>query len=508
METIIDADVTEPIGPVPRRLFGSFVEHLGRGVHTGLYEPGHLRSDARGFRLDVLDLVRELGPTVVRYPGGNFVSGHRWEDGVGPDRPVRLDPAWHSVETNEFGLHEFLAWAAEAGVEPMYAVNLGTRGVQEAADVLEYCNHPGGTALSERRRADGADEPFGIRLWCLGNEPDGPWQAGHKTAAEYGRLAAETARLMRMLDPGVELVVAGSSGPEMPTFGEWERTVLAHTASLVDHISVHAYFQEHDGDVASYLASGTGLERYLRVVAGIIDETTGALGLDKRIGIAVDEWNVWDQRHWNDVEQPRLRSRGWESRPRILEDTYTVTDAVVVGSLLGCLLRSVDRVTIANLAQLVNVIAPIRTVPGGPAWKQTTFHPFSLTARHARGHSLRLEVTTETTATAQYGPVDVVDAAVTFDESSAAVFLTNRSPTAPTAVRVRLRGATLALSEAWTLTTPPGLTRHATNTAYDHAVVPAELSEVDIKNPEEGTEISVTLPPLSWSVLCLGGARG
>ena len=502
----IEADVSDVIGPVPRRLFGTFVEHMGRSVHTGIFEPGHSTSDGQGFRGDVLGLVRELGPSVVRYPGGNFVSAYRWEDGVGPveNRPVRLDPAWHSIESNRFGLHEFAAWAEAAEVEVMYAVNLGTRGVQEAADVLEYCNHPGGTELSERRRANGADRPFGFRLWCLGNEMDGPWQVGHKTADEYGRLAAETARLMRMIDPGVELVVAGSSNREMPTFGEWERTVLEHTAALVDHLSLHAYYQEYDGDVASYLASAAALDDYIRTTGGIIDDVLAKAGLDKKIGISVDEWNVWDQRHWNDVEQQELIDGGWREYPRIIEEDYTVTDAVVVGSLLGSLLRNVDRVTMANQAQLVNVIAPIRTEPGGRAWRQSTFHPFSLTSALAEGNSLRLTVTGDTVHTGLHGRVDVVDAAATFDEDGrCAVFLTNRATVTATGVRLRVRGARLALTETWTVAVPDGHDRHLTNSVDAEPVRPVPLPGAIAGHDPEGTTITVTLPPLSWTAFRL-----
>jgi alpha-N-arabinofuranosidase len=226
------------IGPVPSRLFGSFVEHMGRCVYTGIYEPDHPAADEQGMRTDVLDLVRELGPTVIRYPGGNFVSNHRWEDGIGPreERPTRLDLAWHSVETNQFGLHEFMDWAGKAGIEPMMAVNLGTRGLQEACDLLEYTNHPGGTAWSDRRVANGARDPFDVKLWCLGNEMDGPWQVGHKTAAEYGRLANETGKAMRLIDGDIELVACGSSNSGMPTFGAWESTVLELCYDTVDYV--------------------------------------------------------------------------------------------------------------------------------------------------------------------------------------------------------------------------------------------------------------------------------
>ena len=217
-------DAAFALAPVPRRLFGSFVEHMGRCVYTGIYEPDHASADEDGLRTDVLELTREIGPTVVRYPGGNFVSNYRWEDGVGPreQRPTRLDLAWHSVETNQFGLHDFMAWAGKVGTEPMMAVNLGTRGLQDACDLLEYTNHPGGTYWSDRRIANGATDPFGVKLWCLGNEMDGPWQVGHKTAAEYGRLANETGKAMRLIDSEIELVACGSSNSAMPTFGAWE----------------------------------------------------------------------------------------------------------------------------------------------------------------------------------------------------------------------------------------------------------------------------------------------
>jgi alpha-N-arabinofuranosidase len=283
-------DLDHLIGEIDRRLFGSFVEHLGRGVYTGIYEPGHPTADSDGFRQDVLDLVRELGVSCVRYPGGNFVSGYRWEDGVGPreDRPRRVDLAWHVIETNEIGLDEFVDWSAKAGTELMYAVNLGTRGVAEAIDVLEYANLPAGTALSEQRRSNGHEAPFGILMWCLGNEMDGPWQLGYQTAEEYGRLAARTAKGMRQLDPRVQLVVCGSSGTAMPTFGEWERVVLEHTFDDVDFISCHAYYEPVGDDVSSFLASAVDLNRYLDAVISTADAVAARRHSDKRIDISLD----------------------------------------------------------------------------------------------------------------------------------------------------------------------------------------------------------------------------
>ncbi|MBA8815197.1 alpha-N-arabinofuranosidase [Microbacterium halimionae] len=495
--TVPVSDVGAQISP---RLFGTFVEHMGRCVYDGIYEPGHPEADERGFRRDVLALVRELGATVVRYPGGNFVSGYRWEDGVGPreNRPVRLDAAWHSTESNQVGLHEFSEWAADAGLEVMEAVNLGTRGVAEAADLLEYTNHPSGTALSQQRIDNGRAEPFGIRLWCLGNEMDGPWQIGHKTADEYGRLAAETARMMRFIDPEIELVAAGSSNHEMPTFGEWERTVLRHTAGLVDHISVHAYYEEAPGDPASFLASGVGLSRYLDDVAKIIEDVRAEFNIEKPIGISVDEWNVWNQTRWNEVDKPRAFTGDWPVAPRLIEDDYTVTDAVVVGSLLITLLKHAEHVSMANLAQLVNVIAPIRTEPGGPAWRQTTFFPFQLTAAAARGNVIALDVQSPRITTARFGEVDAVDAVATIDGDDVALFFVHRSLDEATTVTVAVPSRLDGL-EALVISTPDGADRHAVNGADRQPVGPASLP-IAVEIDDAGiSHLTLTLPPLAWA---------
>ena len=498
----IDRD--DIVAVLSSRLFGSFVEHMGRAVYTGIYEPTHATATEQGFRQDVLDLVRELGPSIIRYPGGNFVSGFRWEDSVGPreDRPIRLDLAWHSIETNAVGLHEFADWADAADVEIMQAVNLGTRGMAEAVDLLEYSNHPHTTALAEQRRANGRDQPFGIRLWCLGNEMDGPWQIGHKTAQEYGRLAAETGRVMKWTDPSIELVAAGSSNAEMPTFGSWERTVLGECADSVDHISGHAYYEELDGDVDSFVASGVALDRYIQVVADIIDEVLEAKGLDKTIGISVDEWNVWNQTRFNTVDKDPLFAGSWEQHPRIIEDEYTVTDAVVVGSLLMSLLRNADRVSMANLAQLVNVIAPIRSEPDGPAWRQTTFHPFALTSAAASGDVLAVSVESGTLHTARYGDVDMLDAVATATDDELVLFLVNRSTTESLGVDADLAGvAAHQILSAKTVHAPHAGDRHTTNNLeHQDAVVPVDLTGATLSDAHH---FHADLPPLSWSVVRL-----
>src|SRR6266508_596412 len=323
------------VAPVPRRLFGSFVEHMGRCVYDGIYEPRHPTADDTGFRGDVLELARELGVSVVRYPGGNFVSGYRWEDGIGPpaERPVRLDRTWKAIEANQVGVDEFLTWLRRLGAEPMLAVNLGTRGVDAACDLLEYTNVAGGTALSDLRAKHGATEPYGIRLWCLGNELDGPWQLGHKTANEYGRLAHETAHAMRRVDPGIELVACGSSNSGMPTFGQWVRTVLEEAYEQVDYVSLHAYYEPAGGDVASFLASAADMDHMIDSVAATADSVRARLRSRRRIQLSFDEWNVWYQSRF-----PGEAALEFVDQRRLIEDDYTALDAVVVGGLLACLL--------------------------------------------------------------------------------------------------------------------------------------------------------------------------
>ncbi|WP_307827945.1 alpha-N-arabinofuranosidase [Nocardioides sp. SYSU D00038] len=426
------------VGSVDRRLFGSFLEHMGRAVHTGVFEPGHPAADPDGFRTDVLDLVRRLGVGVVRYPGGNFVSGYRWEDGVGPpeERPTRLDLAWHSTETNAFGTDEFMRWCRAAGTEPMMAVNLGTRGVQEAVDLLEYCNHPGGTRLSDLRRSNGAEEPHDVRLWCLGNEMDGAWQIGHRPATDYGRLAAATGRAMRMVDPDVELVVCGSSSPAAPTFAAWEAAVLTECYDVVDHVSLHSYHDPTGRTPAAYLAGAHDLDRAIDAVVATADHVGARLRSRRRLRVAVDEWNVWYMSRWVDPD-PDL----WPQAPPLLEDTYDDLDATMVASLLITLLRHSDRVSVACLAQLVNVIAPIRTEPGGPAWTQTIFEPFARIAAAARGDVLRVE-SRVATYEAEAGDVPLLAATATWDDETGALqlLMVNRSETAPVRTTVDLHG--------------------------------------------------------------------
>ena len=348
------------IGDIDKRIYGSFVEHLGRAVYGGIFEPGHPTADENGFRRDVIDLVKKLNVPIVRYPGGNFVSGYNWEDGVGPveQRPRRLDLAWFTTEPNTFGTNEFMKWCKEANAECMMAVNLGTRGADEARNLVEYCNHPSGTYWSDLRRSHGVENPHNIKLWCLGNEMDGPWQMGGKTAVEYGRAALEASKLMKWTSPDIETVLCGSSSRNMSTFGKWEAESLEIAYDNIDYVSLHQYYGNHDDNIQNFLARSLEVDDFIYSIICTCDYVKARKRSKKTINLSFDEWNVWY--HSNNAKYDK-----WSEAPALLEDIYNFEDALLVGSLLITFLRHCDRVKIACIAQLVNVIAPIFTQTGG-----------------------------------------------------------------------------------------------------------------------------------------------
>lgn len=414
------------IGDIDNRIYGSFIEHLGRAVYGGIYEPTHETADDMGFRQDVMKLISELNVPIVRYPGGNFVSGYNWEDGTGDKskRPRRAELAWKTIETNEVGIDEFQEWAKRAGTEVMMAVNLGTRGPDEARNLVEYCNFEGGTYYSDMRRANGFEKPFGIKTWCLGNEMDGPWQICAKTADEYGRIACEAAKVMRQVDPSIELVACGSSSITMPTFGEWEATVLKHTYNYVNYISLHHYYANKENDTASYLGCSLEMDKFIKSVVAICDYVKAVKRSDKTMYLSFDEWNVWF--HSKDADS---RLKPWQVAPPQLEDIYNFEDALVVGCLLITLLRHCDRVKMACLAQLVNVIAPIMTENGGTAWAQTIFYPFLHASRYGRGVALTPIIDCGTYDAAKYSGIPYVESIAVYNEEKQemTVFAVNRS---------------------------------------------------------------------------------
>lgn len=422
---IIDKDYI--VGQIDKRIYGSFIEHLGRAVYGGIYEPGHSLADEQGFRKDVMEAVKKLGVSVVRYPGGNFVSGFNWEDSVGPvtDRPKRLDLAWFTTETNEVGLHEFNNWAHKAGSDLMYAINLGTRGPEQARDVVEYANHTSGSKFSDMRIANGAKDPFNIKLWCLGNEMDGPWQMGSKSAYEYGVTARESAKLMKWVDPSIEVVACGSSNTEMPTFGDWELTMLNECYDHIDYVSLHRYYGNPTGDTPGFLARTMDMDEFIRTVVAICDAVKGKKHSKKQINLSFDEWNVWYHSHEQDEEI--WKQDKWNRALPLLEDIYNFEDALLVGSMLITLLKNADRIKVACMAQLVNVIAPIMTRNGGGCWAQTIYYPFMHASKYGRGTSLKAIVKSPVYDCSDYENVPFIDATATIDdEENITFFVVNK----------------------------------------------------------------------------------
>jgi alpha-N-arabinofuranosidase len=497
MKAKVTASAAYTVADIDKRLYGSFLEHLGRAVYTGIYEPGHPSADAEGMRTDVLELVRELDTPICRYPGGNFVSAYNWEDGIGPKehRPRRLDLAWRTTEPNQVGIHEFADWAAKAGTEMMLAVNLGSRGLDAARAFVEYVNHPGGSYWSDLRAKNGRKDPWNCRLWCLGNEMDGPWQIGHKSAAEYGHLANETAKALRGLDPTLELVVCGSSHSNMPTYPQWEATVLEATYEHVDYISLHMYFENYEKNTAEYLALSQKLDRYIGTVSGIIDFVKAKSRSKRDVKISFDEWNVWYHERKRDAE--RMKAWEWPEAPRLLEDVYNFEDVLQVGCIINTFIRRADVVRIACIAQLVNVIAPIMTEPGGAAWRQTIYWPFMLASKHGRGTALQLAVEVPTYDASAADRVPWLDIAGVHDAGSGALtfFAVNRHASEMIEVDVTL-DRFAAKSVQHTLIRHDDLEARNTKDA-PHTVSPVSGNGAAL----ETNGLSLKLPPHSYSMV-------
>jgi alpha-N-arabinofuranosidase len=492
----IYADARRTIAPLHGEVFGSFLEHLGRAIYEGIYDPQSRLSDSSGFRKDVLEEIRKLGVPVIRYPGGNFVSGYNWLDGVGPkaSRPAVLDKAWNSMNSNEFGTDEFLAWCRLAGTAPLLGLNLGTGTAEQAAALVEYCNLEKGTRWSELRRKNGIAEPYKVQRWCLGNEMDGPWQIGHMTATEYGLKAQDTARQMRYVDPSLKLVACGSSGPGMPTYLEWDREVLEQCYDYVDAISLHRYFtnaEETGGDSTKFLAMNLSMERQIDEVAAVCDVVRGHKRSPKKLWLSFDEWNVWYRARTGDAVNGHR-----QSAPHLLEEVYNLEDALLVGGLINSLIRKAERVQLACLAQLVNVIAPIMTNQNG-LLRQTIYYPYSWALDFARGAALELLVESPTYDVSGMGTVSYVDVAGTHQSETgkAALFLLNRDLAKPHTVEIVWEGSAPHAGDAIVLT---GSDLKASNTFEAPSRVVPQKAE---KPSSTGAHTTFEVPPRSYTVV-------
>ncbi|HUK47924.1 MAG TPA: alpha-N-arabinofuranosidase [Terriglobales bacterium] len=423
-------DSRRTVAPLDANVFGSFLEHLGRAIYEGIYDLGNKVSDANGFRTDVANEIKKLGVPIIRYPGGNFVSGYNWLDGVGPkkDRPVVLDKAWNTIESNQFGTNEFMTWCKLVGTEPLMGLNLGTGTPEQAAALLEYCNVEKGTEWSDLRRKHGYAEPYNVKHWCLGNEMDGPWQIGHMTAGEYGMKAQDAARQMRYVaqDPALKLIACGSSGPLMPTYLEWDREVLEQCYEWVDGLSLHRYFgntpEETGGSSEKFVALNLTMDRQIEETLAVCDLVRGHKRSPKQLWLSFDEWNVWYRERTGDAVNGHRKEA-----PHLLEEIYNLEDALLVGGLVNTLLRHADRIKIACLAQLVNVIAPIMTNENG-LFLQTIYYPYSWALHYAKGDVLNVLVQAPTYQVEKMDPVPYIDAAATVNPANGetALFILNR----------------------------------------------------------------------------------
>ncbi len=484
------------LSKIDPRVYGGFAEHLGRHIYTGIFEPGHPSADEQGFRTDVISLVKDLKMPIIRYPGGNFVSGYNWEDGVGPKelRPKRLDLAWGVTETNQIGTNEFMDWCKKVETEPMLAVNLGTRGGDDARRLVEYCNHPGGTQLSDLRKTHGWSDPHGVKVWCLGNEMDGPWQMGSRTAYEYGRVANEIAKLMKWVDGSIETILCGSSARSMPSFGRWEWDSLQECYENVEYLSLHTYYNNKSKDLGSFLAEPDNMSDFISESVALCDAVKASKKSKKTINLSFDEWNVW----YHSGDWHGNGERWDEIRPQ-LEDIYDMADVLVIGGMLLSMLEHADRVKIACIAQVVNVIAPIMTEPGGRAWKQSTYWPLLHASTFGRGTALRVAIDAPTYDSKVREQVSVLKSVATLSEdgSELTIFAINRDPAgAPLALSLDLRAfGNLTPIEHITVANS---NMDATNSAADESVVAPKTQALA---PLDNGKGSVTLPALSWNVL-------
>ena len=426
-KAILRTDKYFKIDRVDERIYGSFLEHMGRAVYEGVYQPECKFADEDGTRTDVTELVKEMGVTTVRYPGGNIVSAYNWEDGVGPKelRPVRLEAAWQNLEDNSFGTNEFMDWSKKANITPMMAVNLGTRGVDAARNLLEYCNFPGGTYYSDMRRSHGYENPHNVKLWCLGNEMDGPWQIGHRNAHEYGTLAAQTAKVMKDIDPSIELAACGSAGLKLPTFGSWDATVADRCFRYIDYLSMHTYYNNQNktlDDSRDFLAHALTFKEQIHSVIAACDYASAINKSKKRIHLSIDEWNVVYRPHGKVPADAR-----WTKAPHQIEDVYNLEDALLVGTMFMTMLNRADRVKVACHAQLCNVIAPIMTSDNS-AWKQTIFYPFKHCSKYGHGVALQSIVECEKYDSKHYTDIPYIATSVIYneEEEQIVIFAVNR----------------------------------------------------------------------------------
>lgn len=473
------------IGQVDPRIFGGFLEHMGRAVYQGVYEPESVHADSHGHRSDALAALKRLKMTTMRYPGGNFASGYHWMDGIGPreNRPTVRELAWQSIETNHFGTDEYITLCRLMGWTPMLTVNLGTGTPEEARNWVEYCNCPPGTRFSDLRSGNDHAEPHAVKLWCLGNEMDGPWQLGHVPAELYAIRAQQAAKMMKDVDKTIELVACGTSGIGLPTYLEWDRQVLEHLGDYADYISLHRYVDNRADDTLDFLAVTNSIDRQIEEMAAVCRFVQAKRRSPKRTSLCFDEWNVWYKNMQTDGEG--------KVAPHLIEEVYNLEDALVVAGFLNSFIRHADQVKIANLAQIVNVIAPILT-RGDELLIQSTFYPLEMFAKRRNGISLKLAASGPEYDAKTNGRTTYVDASAILDGDRLHVFLTNRSLVESAPVTLTLADRSIGKLESAELLTGPD-PKSANSFERPDVIKSSPYDTVAIKNGIA----ELKLPPLS-----------
>jgi alpha-N-arabinofuranosidase len=484
-------DTNRTIAPISPLLFGGFAEHMGRCIYEGIYDPESPRADKHGLRKDVLEALRDQSYTVIRYPGGNFLSGYNWLDGVGPkaQRPRRRELAWQSVETNQFGTNEFIEFCAAIDAAPILGVNMGTGDIQSASNLVEYCNVSHGTYWSDLRVSHGFRDPHNVHFWCVGNEMDGPWQMGHLDAAAYGNKALEAAKMMRWQDPTIETILCGSSNDRMPTYPEWDRVALEIAWEHMDYLSMHCYAGNREDDTASYLASAVLFERYVDTLEGTLRYVKAKRRSKHDVYLSWDEWQVW---YKGDPVQG-----DWTEAPHLAEEIYNLEDALVVAQWLNVFLRKSHVLKIARVAQIVNVISWLHTRRDG-LLKQPSYYAFKLVSNLARGEALDVRVKAPKLETKQYDAVPALDVSASYEAETqrGAIFLVNRGQTEAVVTDIIWQdGETVHIDEAWQIA---GSDPKEVN-SWDE---PDRLIANAISAPTvEDGRATLSLPPLSFTAL-------
>lgn len=497
LNTKIVCDKNFQIGEIDSRLFGSFLEHMGRVIYSGVYEPDHLNADEEGYRRDVMEAVKQMGVSVVRYPGGNFVSAYHWEDGVGPKekRPRKLELAWKAIETNEFGTDEFMRWSKKAGVEPIFTVNLGTRGIEEAVQYLEYCNFPAGTQYSDLRREHGAEDPYKVKMWCLGNEMDGEWQIGHKSAHSYGRLAAEAGKAMKLVDPQIELIACGSSLSNMNTYPQWDMEVLEQTYNVIDYLALHQYYGGQEKGTKAFLAQTLDMEEYINTIRSAAQVVKQKKRSSKELKFSVDEWGVWALP--SDSVNQEVSKEPWKKAPCISEQIYTLEDALLFAGMQMVMLRNADAIKIACQSLLTNVSACIMTEKGGEIWLQTIYYPFYYFANYAKGIVLDGKTSGPAYKCEAFEKVPYLDTVTVWNTESdeLAIFMVNKSEEENMIVEISPQGFQPKRVKKFVSMTAAD--KKMTNQYHHDEVVPQDNDSAVIKDGCCVAEIE----PMSFSML-------